>query len=193
MKTEIIQDNKRLLLGIKEDDTSVIKEIFLRFQAPVCAYLIKKGATNPDAQDVFMDALEAIYRKLLADNLTIERSSFQTYLTSICINQWYKKCRRKSRDVEVTPEELNVLKSSEDLEDQLFKSERATIFWDQFYQLAEECQKVLKMALIEETSLQEVAEKMGYSYQYARKKKSRCHKGLVERIKEDERFIELNA
>lgn len=193
MKTEVLQDNERLLLGIQANDAVVIEELFTRFRNPICTLLIKKGAQLPEAEDIFMDALEAIYRKLLSNELTIQQSSFQTYLTSICLRQWYKKCRRKKFDAKVTPEELTVLKHNDDLEQEIYRAERSKLFWDHFHQLEKDCQKVLQMALIEESHLQEVAEQMGYTYQYARKKKSRCHKRLVDNIKSDERFKELNG
>jgi hypothetical protein len=57
--------------------------------------------------------------------------------------------------------------------------------------MGDACRKILHLALVEKQPLMEVGEQLGYTYDYARKKKSQCQRKLVELIKDDHRFQEL--
>lgn len=184
-------NNELFLNGLRDNDDAVIQKIFIDFKGPVIRLLMRKSATLVEAEDIFMDALEAIYRKVRKKPFDLEHCTFQTYLTAIWLNHWYRKCRRKKFSAGVTPEELTVLKSNEDPEQEIFEAERSKLFWDAFHQLGEACRKILQLALIDKQPLMEVGEQLGYTYDYARKKKSQCQRKLIETIKSDDRFEEL--
>lgn len=191
MPTTATINTETYLEGLRTGDDSVIQQIFLNFKSPIVHLLLKKSATRTEAEDVFMDALEAIYGKVQRDTLVLHDCSFQTYLTTVCLNQWYNKCRRKKFKSGVTPDELVALESNENLEEALYKNERTALFWDAFQKMGEACRRVLQLSIIDEQPLMEVGEALGYTYDYARKKKSQCQRKLVGLIKEDHRFQEL--
>lgn len=191
MQNTTLLDNETYLSGLQTNDDSVIEQIFTHFKVPVVQLLLKKSATLPEAEDIFMDALEAIYNRVQKEQLVLHNCTFKTYLTSVCLKQWYNQCRRKKFKTDIIPEELTALKSNDNLEEELFKAERASLFWDAFTKMGEACRSVLQLAVIENQSLMEIGKQLGYTYDYARKKKSQCQRKLVKLIKDDQRFHEL--
>jgi hypothetical protein len=55
------------------------------------------------------------------------------------------------------------------------------IFWESFTQLEKICQEILE-GYLKEISPREIADKLGYSYGYIRKRKSMCHSYLMKMI-----------
>lgn len=191
MPTAAVLSTEHFLDGLRRGDDEVVEQILVQCKWPIIHLLANKSATLAEAEDVFMDSLEALYMRLQKGPLVLKNCTFQTYLTTICLNQWRRKCRRKKFRANIVPEELTALRDNEDLEAALIEAERSRLFADALLKLGKGCQEVLRLALIEKYSLMEVGEQLGFTYDYARKKKSQCQRELIEHIKADGRFEEL--
>ena len=75
---------------------------------------------------------------------------------------------------------------TEETDQQLYQE----IFWECFKQLEEVCQEILE-GYLKETSPKEIAEKLGYSYGYIRKRKSMCHGFLLKMIESHPTYIKI--
>lgn len=147
--------------------------------------LVQQGAEVSEAEDIFMEVVEAIFRKIRkTDTPFFDDNKFESYFLQACRWHWYKKYRKKRQYPEVTTEELEVLMSRElNIEQELIQTEEAKRLWQVFEQLGADCQKVLRLFIIEEQSHEDIARQMGYSYQYAKKKKYRCFQKLTQMMK----------
>jgi DNA-directed RNA polymerase specialized sigma24 family protein len=180
--------------GIRTANDQVLTAVFDQFQDRILQELRQKGAPAAIAEDIFMDVLEAIFRKAqIAEAPFFEQDKFGGYLQQACLFQWYKLTRRNKFAAQVTPEELRVPSDEPTIDLELQQTERSRLFWQVFKTLDDLCQQVLRRFLVEEDSLQTIADAMGYTYEYAKKKKYRCNKELVERIKAHPLYAELKV
>ena len=123
-----------------------------------------------------------------ADTLTLT-TPFHVFLFMVCKRIWLKKIK-KSYKKEVTLEDAGEFSIEENLEDNFIKTRKWTLFNQKFDQLAEECRKVLKM-LFNGRSGKEIAEAMGYTEEYAKRKKYKCKLSLTDLIKKDPEYKNL--
>lgn len=180
--------------GLLNNDPKVIRSIFNEFLPSVEAYVRSHGGNEEDAKDVFMEALIVIYKKIKAKELILT-VQFPTYLIAICKNLWLKIVRRKKFDAGVTPDDPVVSKAYGEVQKNEFseKNEQQQLFDEKFHQLPNDCQTVLSITWHTELSMEDVAEAMGWTYAYARKRKHLCKENLIKAIKSDPRYRELRA
>lgn len=188
-----VQHNDYFLGGIRQNDSAVIEVIFDQFRPGIRRHIRQNGGTVEDADDIFMDALEVIYRQVKTDSLTLT-CAFYTYLFEICKRLWLKKLRRKKFQSGVTIDDWPVSSMGEEPKIEMETMERYRLYQDKLLQLQEDCRKILDLYLVQHKSMNEIALIMGYAGEgYARKRKHLCKERLKELIRMDRRFEELKA
>ncbi len=184
--------DQTLLEGICHSDNLVLEYIIKEYRHRTMAQVVKQGGTEEEAKDIFQEALVAIYLKTQQPTFHIT-SSFYTFLYAICQNQWLKKCREKKRHNEVRLDDEVVSMTTEAMET-YEQSERYHLYIAKFKELGEECQKVLRLSIVEERSPEEIISMLGFgSIGYLYKRKSNCKHKLFEIIQKDTRFKELST
>lgn len=191
MDKEIQIENEHILHGIRQGDEVIIKKIFTSCLPSVKSLIARQGGLVADAEDVFMDAMEAIYTQLQSTGLKLERASFKTYLTQVCLFQWSKKKRKKKWETPVTNDELKVQKDTLDLSESLAEVDRIKLFRMKLDLLGMECQNILQWCMEEGRSMKEIAGILNISEVFARKKKFECKQRLFKMVQEDPLYHEL--
>lgn len=186
------QANEWYLEGIKQRSSKVIEAIFHDFFPMIKNHVIKNSGSAEAAQDVFMDAIEAIYRKVREDKLQLT-SKFSTYLFEVCRRLWLNELRKQKRiDKQATIDDPKLYKIVEELNEPLEKTERYRLMREKFQLLKADCQRILSLSWHSQHSLQEIATMMDLTYGYARKRKHLCKTKLIELVRQDRRFQELS-
>ncbi|MBK9928291.1 MAG: sigma-70 family RNA polymerase sigma factor [Saprospiraceae bacterium] len=175
-----------IISGIKKDDSNIIAWVFNHFKNPVQQVLIKYGASPEEAQDHYMDGLEALYINITRKGLVLDKASFSTYLHQVCLHHWFKTLRRKKLHSQVTNEDVGVHSDMTDLLEDINQVARIKLYREKLALLSPECQKVLHAAIIGGK-----LGKMGYTEGFARKKKYECKEKLFKLIKQDPIYSEL--
>lgn len=180
--------NEEFLEGIAKNDISILKKIYEYSLPEVVKYVKRNSGTVDDAKDIFQEGILAVYRKVRSDQLTLT-TDFHVFLFIVCKRIWLKKLK-KSGIKEVTLEPNREFVLEEDLDERFIQSRKWSLFNEKFQQLAEECRKVLKM-LFNGKSGKEIAEAMGYTEDYAKRKKYKCKLGLAALVKNDPEYKSL--
>lgn len=186
-----LSENEFYIEGIKQGKEEVLKIIFNKFQREISTLISRLGASHSDVEDIFMDALESIFLKIRKDSLTLDKCSFKTYLTQVCLFLWFKRFRKKKQEKHVTSVAEKVLYIDEDFAVIMNESLKRKLYKAKFSELGHDCQKVLHMSLYENKNLSEIAIAMNYTVAFAKKKKFICKEKLVEMIKRDPLYQEL--
>jgi len=176
------------LQGIAENDYSILQKIYQTSLPEVTKYIKNNSGGLDDAKDVFQEGILAIYNKIKKEELVLT-TTFHAYLFSICKNLWLKKLRSKSNKVLPLSATWG-LKIDADYEEQFIKSRKWKLFNTKFQNLAEECQKVLQM-LFNGQSGKDIAEAMGYTEDYAKRKKYKCKLSFMDLVRKDPEFRAL--
>jgi len=139
--------DQRYIQALLSNDTQVIKEIYRNNAEQVSRWVRKNSGSADDAQDIFQEALIALYTKASKGDFQLT-APFGALLLRICKNKWIDRLRKKSRSPEVRMEDEarhkgeNTHKLAEEIETTSLKEQ---ILEQTFQQLSDLCRKVLKL------------------------------------------------
>lgn len=180
------------LTGLLRHDPAILQSIFREYLPGILQFVKQNKGTAQDAEDIFMDALEAIFRMVSRKGLKDLSCTFYTFLFEICKRLWFRKLRRKKFYSGVIPEDLIVFTGEMDPQTALEEGERHSLFWEKFTLLGKDCQRVLELTLVAKKNAEEIAEIMGYgSAGYVRQKRLDCKEQWKRFLEADPRFKEL--
>lgn len=165
---------------LRNRQSYVVSYLSKRYMPMIRFMVYRKGGSNEDAKDLFQEGLMIILERI-DDRSFALTCKFRTFLYCICENLW--KALREKREVEAnylsqTTGTEDDTDFTESLDRKLYKS----IFLKAFDSLDESGRKVLKLYW-QEKSPREIADTLGFTYGYVRKKKSVAQAELVERVK----------
>lgn len=177
------------LEGIRNNDCRVLRKIYDKFLPSVTSFVLNNSGTENEAHDVFQDGLVVIFKKLKKEKLELT-ASFHTYLLAVCRFIWLRELS-KMRRTEVSIDQTQPFIADIDIEEDIENYEKQTFFRSKLESLPDDSKKVLKM-FFAKRSLKEIAEEMGYSVEYAKKKKYLAKKMLVEMIQKDKMYHQFS-
>jgi len=184
--------NDKILQGILQKDNFILQYVYNTYFPEINLYILRNNGVEEDAYDIFQEGIIIVYRKI-KDNKFFLKCSFGTYLYSVCRLLWLKQLRQK-RTSFIVREKLPLYlkdKKYQDIIETIEKNERYSLYQKYFLKLGKDCQKTLQLFL-DEVPLKNIARLMGYKNEkYAKKKKYRCKETLINNIKQDKEFIEL--
>lgn len=170
--------------GLAEEKHPIIDEIYEKYADQVKYWILNNNGSPADAGDVFQNALLAIFRQAKERELRIT-CPFGAYLMAIVKNQWYKELRKRGRKGvtksidEVYDVGTDNFREAEKAADQIEKEKLVFRFYKK---LGDRCREIIRLSMKDRWSQSELADKLGISYGYLRKKKSQCMKKLIEMI-----------
>jgi len=171
--------DQHIIDSIRKRDDVAFKYLQVKFQDSIRLMVLEMGGSQEDAKDVFSEGLIALIRLVDREDFTLT-CKLGTLVYALCKKTWKQHLEKQ---VAVNNYHLRKLESTpdwdftEEVDQQLYQE----IFWESFKQLEKVCQEILE-GYLKEISPMEIAEKLGYSYGYIRKRKSMCHGFLMKMI-----------
>lgn len=179
-------EDQYYIIGLLENDHKVIQKIYSRFSAKVKRYVLNNSGTEDDAGDIFQESLIDVYNQAKYKNLVLT-CPFEPFFLLICKRKWLNHLKKRST-VQVTNNEEDLLSIGEDvfqLADKLLEEEaQSKLYLSVFEKLSERCKEIINLALTNEHQ-EKIAQQLGVSYGYLRKKKSECIAGLIQMVKSE--------
>lgn len=174
-----------LIEGIKKQNDKVIAEIYKLFFPSVRQFIYRNNGSLEDARDIFNDAIIVVLLKAREDAINLN-CSLKTYIYAICRNLWLKKIKAEKLELISYDEIDDTMYSAEVIEEELYNVNRAHLLYQKhFVRMSATCQKLLE-SFLDGKTFKEITEEMDFENEgYARKRKYRCVKLLVKRIKSD--------
>jgi len=180
-----IHPDQKYLEGLLHDDAPVIQEIYRRFAPVIKYYILKNQGSEDDAADIFQESLIDIYNQAKFKQLQLT-CPFEPFFLLVCKRKWLNELKKRGRSP-VTKSSDDVYDMGEDVfaaAEQVVKEEaKAGIFLQQFERLGEKCREILRRSMAGEAQ-EKMAEVLGVTYGYLRKKKSECMATLLSYIQE---------
>lgn len=176
--------------AIVRNEESGLRRIYERYLPRIRELVRGRGGSEADAQDVFQDALMILYEKARQPDFQLS-SSFYSLLYGICYRLWSNRLKKTSRK-EVTLSDDITYTSQHDIEDFMEADERHKLLFRALEQLGHDCRRLLEL-FFQGLSMKDIQLQMGFSGEaYAKKRKFQCKEKLVEMVKRDPVFAELN-
>ncbi|MEM6342656.1 MAG: sigma-70 family RNA polymerase sigma factor [Bacteroidota bacterium] len=184
-----LEQDEKYLEGLRKRDNQVLEEIYQRYYPSLAQLVSQRGGNEDDAKDVFQETLIVVFRKVKQVDFALT-SQFHTFLIAVGKRIWLHKASRKSQrpHIPLTEVESEVV---ENIEEEIQKTEKYRLYREKIALLGKDCQRVLRLFL-GRTSMQQIAQQMGYASEaYAKKRKFQCKQQLTKLIKSDRRFQEM--
>ena len=159
-----------------------------RYMPMIRLMVYQKGGSTEDARDIFQDGLIIMLEKLddKKFNLTCK---FKTFLYCVCEHLW-KTILEKRQSAANYLNRRNEPESEKDFTDMIDYQMYEQIIQDVFKTLDPISKKILTLYW-QEKSLQEIADQLGYTYGYVRKKKCEAQGELTEKVKRHPGYMRI--
>ncbi|WP_113639184.1 RNA polymerase sigma factor [Nubsella zeaxanthinifaciens] len=181
--TKKVHEDQRYVAALLNNDTVLVNEIYKKCAAKIKSFVLFNNGTAADAADIFQEALVDIYNQAKYKDLQLT-CPFEPFLLLVCKRKWLNELKKRAVSP-VTNNTDDLLHIGEDtfaaaemLEQQ---KERAALFLAAFEKLGERCKEIIRWSLKGDAQ-EKVAEALGVTYGYLRKKKSECMASLVKLI-----------
>lgn len=184
--------DQRYIKALLNNDQDLLDELYQKYSGKIKWIVMQNNGTEADAADIFQDALLSIYHKARTKDFVLT-CPLDAFLFLICKNKWLNELsKRKSRPVTIIEDDgFNLGEDSFKLaEDCSLQEERLNLLSEKLAELGDACKELLRLSWSGKT-MEEVAEKLGFTYGYARKKKSECMAKLVMLVKQSSKFRTL--
>tara|TARA_R110000850_G_scaffold80862_1_gene173476 strand:- start:16537 stop:17106 length:570 start_codon:yes stop_codon:yes gene_type:complete len=171
----IQNENQHTLVSqIKENNETVLKELYQNNYYKIEAYILKNNGTKPQAKDIYQEAFLAVWQNIKKGAFTPQNEgAVQGYLYQIAKNKWtdvlrssrYKKTQQGLTDLHLMEHE----KEPDTETDENIKTVMTA-----FNELGEECRQLLTRFYFSKMPLSEIASHFNIGEASARNKKYRC-------------------
>ncbi|MCH7413517.1 sigma-70 family RNA polymerase sigma factor [Belliella sp. R4-6] len=174
-------DVKELLDRLQNGDQSALEEVYVDYRDPFLDFLKKYKLDRNLAEDIYQDAVLALFENAVKGKLKDIKSSIKTYLFAIGKYMVYKKLAGNKKD------SLLFAELPDELEWDNLESEQTNtmLIKLQTYlgQLGEKCQEIIRMSYFEEKSAEEIVNLLGYpNKETLKSQKSRCIQHLKKKF-----------
>jgi RNA polymerase sigma factor (sigma-70 family) len=170
---------------LRNRQSYVVNYLSERYMPMIRLMVFQMGGSIEDARDIFQDGLIIMLEKIDNKDFVLT-CKFKTYLYCVCENLWKTALdkRRAAVNYFLRKEESEGEKDFTELIDHRMYEE---IFHNVFESLDPVSQSILNLYW-QDLSPQEIADKLGYTYGYVRKKKSIAQNELTEKVKKHPDF-----
>ncbi len=170
-----IARDRELLQGLARNEDNALEIIYLENYPVILRMVMQNNGTEDDAKDLFQEAIIILYEKVQAGNFDLH-SKLKTFLYAVCHRLWLKKLQNSNGQValtetmeEILPLEGVALEEHEQKDEQFRTMEKA------MGTLGEPCKTLLEDYYIHKQSMQDIAEKFGYTNaENAKNQKYKC-------------------
>jgi RNA polymerase sigma factor (sigma-70 family) len=190
MKNKVHPDQK-YIKALLSNDSKVLREIYEKFAPKVIGYINRQNGDEFQAKDVIQEVLMIIYKQAKTKNLQLT-CPFDAYFFLLCKRRWLNELKKQSGKEVTIEDEITSIDTEQisEVEETELLEAKHKLFTEMFGQLGKACQELLKTTFAIK-SLEEVAEKLGQSYGYVRKKKSLCIGQLTKLVQNTSKYNDL--
>jgi RNA polymerase sigma factor (sigma-70 family) len=147
------------------------------------------GGSSEDGKDIFQEGLMIMIEKI--DNKDFALTcKLKTFLYCVCENLWKSVLSRRKLAADYLRQSVKQDDEDGDIPGFIDEVMYREIFFNAFEALDPVRKNVLKLYW-EDMSLQEIADKFGYTYAYTKKRKCEAQAELIKKIKNNPDYIKI--
>ena len=177
--------DQQLIAQLKKRDRNALKEVYREYKTEFFRFASRYTKADDLLEDVFQDALIAVYENALSGKLDNLKSSLKTYLFSTGKFMIFKKFRDTK---EIATEETYIFDQREknvmeDILEDDGPNEYQRKLIANFKKLGDKCREILELFYLQGLKLDEIVAVQGYENKnVVKSQKSRCLKTLRELV-----------
>jgi RNA polymerase sigma factor (sigma-70 family) len=172
--------DKEIIECLRDRQGYMVRYLFDRYLPMIRLMVSQMGGSGEDAKDIFQDGLIIMLEKIDNDEFELT-CKFKTFLYCVCENLWKAVLSKRHAATNYLTRRVDADMDrdfTEIYDDKLY----INIFYDSFETLDPVSKKILNLYW-QDISPKDIAEKLGYTYGYVRKKKCESQGELIDKIK----------
>jgi RNA polymerase sigma factor (sigma-70 family) len=170
--------DEELISGLKARSEPVLSALYKSYFPMILNFIQNNSGSYDEAKDIYQEAVILFYEKVQEGSLELS-CKIKTYIYSVCRRLWLKRLSEKAKytgGIEDTEKFIAVEsdeKAEDDYENNFLQMKNAV------EELGEPCKSIIQDFYIHELSMEEIADKFGYtSADNAKNQKYKCLKRL---------------
>jgi RNA polymerase sigma factor (sigma-70 family) len=175
-----LHQDQRYITFLQQNDARGIGEIYRLYADKIKRLIVTNSGSEEDAADIFQESLVDIYRMSTESDFVLT-CPFEAFLVLVCKRKWLNVLKKNGRSpVTKSFDDVSSFKQEEwdSAGEYARREERETTIMELLEQLGDKCREIIK-ACMSGDHQEKVAESLGLTYAYLRKKKSECMAGLA--------------
>lgn len=179
--------------ALLNNDSRVLSKIYEKYSYKIIAMVKKNSGDADNAQDIIQETLVTIYHQAKEKGFVLT-CPFDAYFYLLCKRRWLNELKKRGNNkVTIIDDVTSITEEQEqEVEETEIFERQHQLFELKFKELGEKCQELLKTTF-KIKSMEKVAEILGVTYGYARKKKSQCMGKLTQLVKDSNEFQQLKS
>ncbi|MEM6841606.1 MAG: sigma-70 family RNA polymerase sigma factor [Bacteroidota bacterium] len=171
--------DEELYQGLLNNDAEMFERMYIENFPAVRQQVQRYGGSEDDAKDIFQEGIIALWNNIRSGSYQLrEGVKLSTYLVQICKLRWMDKMKKASHRYEVKQEDYVEPEAEADVLVNWIDQEEQQQFQQQFAQLGERCQDLLKRFYFLKETMQEIAAALSIGDATAKNEKYRCMQRL---------------
>jgi RNA polymerase sigma factor (sigma-70 family) len=180
--------DKKLIDGIRRRDDEVLKYIYSTYYEMVRDYVLKNNGNHSFVSDVFQDCIIVLYKKVRSKELDLN-TDLKGYFFGIVRMVWGEMLKHNQRFSSLETDLNDEVSAAYDNSTALMER----IVSRAMEKLNPECRKIITLFL-DNVPYDKIAKKMKLKDEnYARRKKYLCKEALMELVKSDPEYGDINT
>ena len=176
------------LQGLQHGDRKVIKRIYEQGFGYCSSFVLNNQGTIDEARDLFQEALMVLLKNSRKPEFMLT-CKVTTYLYSVMRFQWLKQINKRNKKglqliIDEEPDKEYIIIQEETHEEEEIKENQLNALEQALESIKEDCKELIMNFYYKKIDLSQIAEQMGYTYQFVKVKKNRCMNALKSKVKE---------
>lgn len=183
--------DQKFIDALLQNDHKTIAIIYERCAPKVIGYIKKNSGDEAQARDVIQESLITIYDQAKTRGLQLT-CPFDAYFFLVCKRKWFNTLKKKRPEGVTIQEEITSIDAEEQAqaEETTLYNDRASLFNEMLATMGDSCRDIIKLSFTIK-SMEAVAQKLGVTYAYVRKKKSLCIGKLTQLVQNNPQYKHL--
>ncbi|MFQ5583450.1 MAG: RNA polymerase sigma factor, partial [Calditrichia bacterium] len=176
LKIKFFRD-REILERIRQNDRSVLGELFAGYRRMVFGYITSNGGSRSDAEDMLQEAIIVLWQNVSSGNFELT-AKLSTYIMGIVKNKWMAEMRKRRRfpdgnfTGDVVGDDPSALQG-------LIDEEKTRSIREALNELSPVCKELLLLFYFEERNFDDIARIMNFANaNVVKAKKYQCKKSL---------------
>lgn len=162
-KTKAQFTDHQFIEGLKGGHSEILEALYKKYYNIVLKFIVNNSGSELAAEDIYQDTIITVYENVKKPNFELT-CQLQTYIYSIAKRLWLKQLRKNGKTFLFKDDEENeVVDVSEDVSLHEEKENEIQKMNHSLLELGEPCATLIKDFYIHKLSMDEIAEKFGYT------------------------------
>ena len=149
--------------GLRTGNDEVLSALYKKYYNIVLKFIVNNSGTQEAAQDIYQETIIVLYENVQKPGFELN-CQLQTYIFSIAKRLWLKQLKKSSKTFLFKEDGENELVDvSEEITEHLNKEVELDKLTQSLTELGEPCATLIKDFYVHKLSMDEIAEKFGYT------------------------------